>query len=97
MTPIDDHFKRALAYVRPYVGSLVPVVVVSLLSTGLSLVLPFLSKVSQSSGPSNLHKISGHGRGSFVGTFDRIDHAIDLRRAFFCRDTQGDHSKSHQA
>ncbi|MDE3003610.1 MAG: ABC transporter ATP-binding protein [Gemmatimonadota bacterium] len=45
MTPIDDHFKRALAYVRPYVGSLVPVVVVSLLSTGLSLVLPFLSKV----------------------------------------------------
>jgi len=45
MTLIDDHLRRALAYVRPYVGALVPVVVVSLLSTGLSLVLPFLSKV----------------------------------------------------
>ena len=45
MTLIDDHLRRALAYVRPYAGALVPVVVVSLLSTGLSLVLPFLSKV----------------------------------------------------
>ena len=45
MKLFDDHFRRALAYVRPYVGALVPVVVVSLLSTGLSLVLPYLSKV----------------------------------------------------
>lgn len=45
MTLIDDHLRRALAYVRPYLGALAPVVVVSLLSTGLSLVLPFLSKV----------------------------------------------------
>lgn len=45
MKLLDDHFRRALAYVRPYVGALVPVVVVSLLSTGLSLVLPYLSKV----------------------------------------------------
>lgn len=41
----DPHFRRALAYVRPYFGQLVPVVVVSLLSTGLSLVLPYLSKL----------------------------------------------------
>lgn len=45
MTLIDDHLRRALSYVRPYLGALAPVVVVSLLSTGLSLVLPFLSKV----------------------------------------------------
>ncbi|MDH3272891.1 MAG: ABC transporter ATP-binding protein/permease, partial [Gemmatimonadota bacterium] len=42
---LDPHYRRALAYVRPYVGALVPVVVVSLLSTGLSLVLPYLSKI----------------------------------------------------
>lgn len=45
MKLLDDHFRRAVAYVRPYTGALVPVVVVSLLSTGLSLVLPYLSKV----------------------------------------------------
>jgi ATP-binding cassette subfamily B protein len=42
---LDAHFRRALSHVRPYAGSLVPVVVVSLASTGLSLVLPYLSKV----------------------------------------------------
>ncbi|HCW77740.1 MAG TPA: ABC transporter, partial [Gemmatimonadetes bacterium] len=41
----DDHLRRALGYVRPYWGALVPVVFVSVLSTGLSLVLPYLSKV----------------------------------------------------
>ena len=45
MKLVDDHFRRALAYVRPYAGALVPVVVVSLLSTGLSLVLPYLPKL----------------------------------------------------
>ncbi|MDA0328040.1 MAG: ABC transporter ATP-binding protein [Gemmatimonadetes bacterium] len=45
MTVLDPHFRRALAYVRPYVGALVPVVVVSLVSTALSLVLPYLSKL----------------------------------------------------
>jgi ATP-binding cassette subfamily B protein len=42
---VDPHFRRALAYVQPYAGALVPVVVLSLASTGLSLVLPYLSKV----------------------------------------------------
>ena len=41
----DPHFRRALAYVRPYAGALVPVVLLSLASTGLSLVLPWLSKL----------------------------------------------------
>jgi|TARA_Y100000817_G_scaffold257628_1_gene211193 ATP-binding cassette subfamily B protein len=45
MRLIDDHLRRALGYVRPYWGALVPVVFVSVLSTGLSLVLPYLSKV----------------------------------------------------
>ncbi len=40
----DAHFARALRYVRPYVGALLPVVVVSLAGTGLNLVLPYLSK-----------------------------------------------------
>jgi ATP-binding cassette subfamily B protein len=42
---IDPHFGRALDYVRPYAGALVPVVALSLASTGLSLVLPYLSKI----------------------------------------------------
>ena len=45
MRLIDNHLRRALDYVRPYWGALVPVVLVSILSTGLSLVLPYLSKV----------------------------------------------------
>lgn len=45
MKLLDDHFRRALRYVRPYVGQLVPVVLISLLSTSLSLVLPYLSKL----------------------------------------------------
>ncbi len=45
MRLIDNHLRRALGYVRPYWGALVPVVFVSVLSTGLSLVLPYLSKV----------------------------------------------------
>ena len=40
----DPHLRRALAYVRPYAGALVPVVLLSLLGTALSLVLPYLSK-----------------------------------------------------
>lgn len=45
MTLLDPHFRRALAYVRPYVGALAPVVVLSLVGTGLGLVLPYLSKL----------------------------------------------------
>lgn len=45
VTLLDPHFRRALAYVRPYTGALVPVVVLSLLSTALSLVLPYLTKL----------------------------------------------------
>jgi ATP-binding cassette subfamily B protein len=45
MRLLDPHFRRALAYVRPYAGALVPVVLVSLASTALSLVLPYLSKI----------------------------------------------------
>lgn len=45
MKLLDDHFRRALAHVRPYVGALVPVVVLSLLGTALNLVLPYLSKL----------------------------------------------------
>ncbi len=41
----DPHFHRALAFVRPYVGALVPVVVLSLLGTLLNLALPYLSKL----------------------------------------------------
>ncbi|MEX2471783.1 MAG: ABC transporter ATP-binding protein [Gemmatimonadota bacterium] len=37
--------RRALEYVRPYAGALVPVVVLSLLGTALNLVLPYLSKL----------------------------------------------------
>lgn len=45
MTLLDPHFRRALGYVRPYIGALVPVVVLSLLGTALGLVLPYLSKL----------------------------------------------------
>ncbi len=41
----DPHFRRALSYVRPYAGALVPVVALSLAGTGLNLVLPYLSKL----------------------------------------------------
>ncbi|HIF56634.1 MAG: ABC transporter ATP-binding protein [bacterium] len=42
---LDPHFKRALGFVRPYGWALAPVVALSLLGTGLSLVLPYLSKL----------------------------------------------------
>ena len=42
---LDPHFKRALVFVRPYGWALLPVVVLSLVGTGLSLVLPYLSKL----------------------------------------------------
>lgn len=45
MKLLDSHFRRALDHVRPYAGALVPVVVLSLLGTGLNLVLPYLSKL----------------------------------------------------
>jgi ATP-binding cassette subfamily B protein len=41
----DPHFRRALAFVRPYAGALAPVVALSLLGTGLGLVLPYLTKL----------------------------------------------------
>ncbi|HIC13944.1 MAG TPA: ABC transporter ATP-binding protein [Gemmatimonadetes bacterium] len=42
---LDPHFKRALGFVRPYAWSLLPVLLFSLMGTGLSLVLPYLSKL----------------------------------------------------
>jgi ATP-binding cassette subfamily B protein len=42
---LDTHFRRALGYVRPYAGALLPVVALSLVGTGLNLVLPYLSKL----------------------------------------------------
>jgi ATP-binding cassette subfamily B protein len=45
VTILDPHLRRALVYGRPYIGALLPVVLVSLASTALSLVLPYLSKV----------------------------------------------------
>ena len=45
MNPLDPHLRRALRFVRPYVGALVPVVLLSLLGTALNLVLPYLSKL----------------------------------------------------
>jgi len=42
---LDPHFHRALGFVRPYVGALVPVVVFSLVGTALNLYLPYLSKL----------------------------------------------------
>jgi len=42
---LDPHFRRALSFVRPYGWALAPVVGLSLLGTGLSLVLPYLSKL----------------------------------------------------
>lgn len=44
-TPVTrPMMRRALAYVRPYAGRLVPVVLLSLAGTALSLVLPWLSR-----------------------------------------------------
>ncbi len=40
----DPHFRRALAYVRPYAGALLPVVLLSTAGTALGLALPYLSK-----------------------------------------------------
>jgi ATP-binding cassette subfamily B protein len=45
MQLFDEHFRRALRYVRPYGGALVPVVLLSLVGTGLGLLLPYLSKL----------------------------------------------------
>ncbi|MDE0731251.1 MAG: ABC transporter ATP-binding protein, partial [Longimicrobiales bacterium] len=42
---LDPHFRRALDFVRPYGWALAPVVILSLLGTGLGLVLPYLSKL----------------------------------------------------
>ena len=42
---LDPHFRRALSFVRPYGWALAPVVGLSLLGTGLGLVLPYLSKL----------------------------------------------------
>ena len=44
MKLLDPHFQRGLRFVRPYVGALVPVLVLSLTGTALNLVLPYLSK-----------------------------------------------------
>ena len=43
--PLAFFDSRFTKYVRPYVGRLVPVVLLSLVGTGLSLVQPFLSKI----------------------------------------------------
>ncbi|MXX70217.1 MAG: ABC transporter ATP-binding protein, partial [Gemmatimonadales bacterium] len=40
----DPHLRRALAYVRPYAGALLPVVLLSTAGTALGLALPYLSK-----------------------------------------------------
>ncbi len=40
----DPHLRRALAYVRPYAGALLPVVILSTAGTALGLALPYLSK-----------------------------------------------------
>jgi ATP-binding cassette subfamily B protein len=45
MRLMDDHYARALRYVRPYAWTLLPVVLLSLLGTGLNLSLPYLSKL----------------------------------------------------
>ncbi|MGD8602610.1 MAG: ABC transporter transmembrane domain-containing protein, partial [Gemmatimonadota bacterium] len=45
MQLLDPHLRRALRYVRPYVGALVPVVALSLVGTGVNLFLPYLSKL----------------------------------------------------
>ncbi|MGE0157836.1 MAG: ABC transporter ATP-binding protein [Gemmatimonadales bacterium] len=45
MRLIDPHVRRALGFVRPYAGALAPVVLLSLVSTGLALWLPYLSKL----------------------------------------------------
>lgn len=45
MTLLDPHVRRALAYARPYLGQLAPVVALSLGGTALGLVLPYLSKL----------------------------------------------------
>jgi ATP-binding cassette subfamily B protein len=45
MRLIDPHLRRALAFVRPYAGALVPVVLLSLVGTALGLYLPYLSKL----------------------------------------------------
>ena len=42
---LDPHFRRALDFVRPYGWALAHVVILSLLGTGLGLVLPYLSKL----------------------------------------------------
>ena len=42
---LDPHFRRALDFVRPYGWALAPVVILSLLGTGLGLVLPYISKL----------------------------------------------------
>ena len=42
---LSPDLRRSLRYVRPYIGRLVPVVLLSLAGTGLSLLQPFLSKV----------------------------------------------------
>ena len=41
---LDPHFRRALAYLRPYRWQLLLVVVLSLVSTGFSLAVPLLSR-----------------------------------------------------
>ncbi len=40
----DPHLRRAFAYVRPYAGALLPVVLLSTAGTALGLALPYLSK-----------------------------------------------------
>lgn len=40
----DPHLRRALAYIRPYAGALLPVVLLSTAGTALGLALPYLSK-----------------------------------------------------
>ncbi|MEX2048373.1 MAG: ABC transporter ATP-binding protein [Gemmatimonadota bacterium] len=45
MRLLDGDFSRALRYVRPYAGALVPVVLLSLVGTALNLALPYLSKL----------------------------------------------------
>ena len=66
---LDPHFRRALRFVRPYAGALVPVVVLSLAGTGLNLTLPPHGRTSWpqsasslvcSSQPQGTHK-STHG------------------------------------
>ena len=84
---VDPHFRRALAFVRPYVGQLAPVVVLSLVGTALGTSSPAMARAITALGDCRIHMLSLSSTGinlTLIVDEDSVGEAMRrLHAAFF--------------